>query len=360
MSIKHMSKGRKLIFLVLMIFTFTFIVVGCSGGNDQPASDKAADNGDTNEGSTSGNDSGSVERISIATGGTGGTYYPYGGTMADIINKNVQGIEAAAEVTGASVENARLLESGASQLALMMNDVVFKAINGEEPFKEKLGLRTLIEMYPNVQHVVTLKDSGIQTIEGLKGKKVSVGAPGSGTETMANGVLGAVGITYDDFEVFRLSFAENTQGLRDGVIDVGIWSVGAPTSSVMDLATTHDIEIINFSDSEVESVVSELPYYNKMELPAGSYEGQDEAVTTIAVWNTVGVHKDMPEETAYGIAKAIFENVDKLIQVYPGAKLTTPENLVNNAVAPLHPGVVRYLEEIDVEVPDRLIPSEMK
>ncbi len=337
-----MSKGRKFIFLILVISALTFIVAGCSGGT--PSEDE----------------SGSVERISIATGGTGGTYYPYGGSMADVINKNVQGIEAAAEVTGASVENARLLENGQTQLALMMNDVLFKATNGEEPFKGKLGLRTLFEMYPNVQHVVTLKDSGIQTIEGLKGNKVSVGAPGSGTESMAKGVLGSLGITYDAFEVLRLSFAENTQGLRDGVIDVGIWSVGAPTSSVMDLATTHDIRIINFSDSEVNKVVSALPYYNKMVLPAGTYQGQDEDVTTIAVWNTVAVNKDMPEETAYNIVKAIFEHVDTLIQVYPGAKLTTPENLVNNAVAPLHPGVIKYLEEINVEVPDRLIPPEMK
>ncbi|NLC76788.1 MAG: TAXI family TRAP transporter solute-binding subunit, partial [Clostridia bacterium] len=225
----HKRVMRNLLVLVLVLGLVGGLLTGC-GGNT----------------STGGQDSGQqqqsgpaqkVERISIATGGTGGTYYPYGAAMADIINKQIEGLEASAEVTGASVENARLLESGESALGLLMNDVVYMAVNGEGPFDQKLELRTLMVMYPNIMHLVGVNPDKAKSINDLKGLKVSVGAPGSGTETMSSEILGALNITYDDFNVFRLSFAENTQALRDGVIDVGIWSVGAPTSSIMDLVT---------------------------------------------------------------------------------------------------------------------------
>lgn len=301
-----------------------------------------------------------TEYISIGTGGTGGTYYPYGGAMASIINKHVEGFQATAEVTGASVENIRLLESGEAQLVMAMNDVVYHALNGKGAFEKPVEVRTLFEMYPNVFHAVTLKNSNIKTMQDLVGKKVSVGAPGSGTETMSNLVLDSLGISYDEFEVFRLSFSENTQGLKDGVIDVGIWSVGPPTSSIMDLATTHKIRILSFTDEEINKVTEKHPYYSSWKLEPGTYSGQEEEVITPAVWNTVVVHKDMSEETAYKLVKAIFENADELVDVYVGAKNTTPENTIKNAVAPLHPGVIKYFKELGLEVPDKLIPPEMK
>lgn len=303
---------------------------------------------------------GKVQRLSIATGSTGGTYYPYGGAMAGIINKHVQGVEATAEVTGASVENARLLDSNEAQIALMMNDVVYHAIKGEQAFNKPIELRTLFAMYPHFFHVVTLKDSKVNSMADLKGKKVSVGAPGSGTETMANQVLNALGLSYDQFQVFRLSFTENTEALRDKVIDVGIWSVGPPTSSIMDLATTHQIKLLSFSKEEMAKVHEKYPYYGEMKLEAGTYKGVDEEITAPSVWNSVMVHKNMSEDLAYKIVKAIFENKEEIVQVYSGAKYTTPENSIQNAVAPLHPGAVKYFKEIGLEVPQHLIPPEMK
>jgi TRAP transporter TAXI family solute receptor len=302
----------------------------------------------------------SKQRISIATGGTGGTYYPYGGAMASIINKYISNLDASAEVTGASVENSRLIESNESQLALVMDDVVYHALHGEGAFDHEIELRTLVEMYPHFFHIVVHEGSAIQTVEDLEGTKVSVGAPGSGTETMSQQVLEALGLTYDKFDVFRLSFTENTEGLRDRVIDAGIWSVGPPTASIMDLATTHDIRIINFTDEQLAAVQEKYPYYLTMKLDAGTYQGVDEELIAPSVWNSVVVGKNMPEEQAYEIVKALFEHKDELEQVYVGASWTTPENTIDYAIAPLHPGAIRYFKEIGLEVPDKLIPPEME
>lgn len=302
----------------------------------------------------------SKERISVATGGTGGTYYPYGGAVASIINKYVTGLEASAEVTGASVENSRLIESNESHLALVMDDVVYHALHGEGAFDHEIELRTLMEMYPHFLHIVVHEGSPIQSLDDLQGKKVSVGAPGSGTETMSQQVLDALGLTYDKFDVFRLSFTENTEGLRDRVIDAGIWSVGPPTASIMDLSTTHKIRILNFNDQQLAAVQEKYPYYLTMKLEGGTYQGVEGDLMAPSVWNSVVAGKNMPEEQAYQIVKAIFEHKDELEQVYVGASWTTPENTINFAIAPLHPGAVRYFQEIGLEVPDRLMPPEMK
>lgn len=306
--------------------------------------------------------SGKVEmsRISIASGGTGGTYYPYGGAVASIINKHVTGLDASTEVTGASVENCRLIESGEAQLALVMDDVVYHALHAEGAFDHEIELRTLLEMYPHFFHIAVHEGGPIKTLDDLQGKKISVGAPGSGTETMSNQVFDALGLTYDQFDVFRLSFTENTEALRDYVIDAGVWSVGPPTSSIMDLATTHKIRILDFSEQQLADIQEQYPYYLSMTLEGGTYQGVDDDLEAPSVWNSVVVNKDMPEEQAYEIVKAIFEHKDELVQVYVGASWTTPENTVDFAIAPLHPGVVRYFEETGLDVPDHLIPPEMK
>ena len=341
-------KRSKILFLlaIIALLAVTLVVAGCGGssGEEKGGSSEPA----------------KVERISVATGGTGGTYYPYGGALAGIINNKAENVEATAEVTGASVENARLIDSGEAQMGLLMNDVVYQAYKGENQFEKPIELRTFMGMYANVMHVVALDGCSAKSIADLKGLKVSVGAPGSGTENMANQVLDALGISYDAFKVFRLSFAENTEGLRDHVIDVGIWSVGAPTSSIMDLVTTHKICIIPFSDEELGKITAKYPYYNATTLPAGTYTGYDVAVKTPAVWNSVVVHKDMSEDLVYKLAKTVFENNADLVAVYAGAKESTPENTIASAVIPLHPGVIKYFKEKGIDIPDNLIPPEMK
>ncbi|MGB9920045.1 MAG: TAXI family TRAP transporter solute-binding subunit [Moorellales bacterium] len=270
------------------------------------------------------------------------------------------GVEATAEVTGASVENLRLVGNGDIQMGLAMDDAVYHALKGIQEFNAPIKVYTLFEMYPHFLHMVTLSGSSINSVYDLKGKRVSVGAPGSGTEVMSRQVLEALGITYNDFTVHRLSFTENTEALRDNVIDVGIWSVGPPTSSIMDLATTHKIKLIGLAKEDIEKVIAKHPYYYPMELPAGTYQGVDSPVAGVSVWNACVVSPELSEEMVYNIAKAVFEHVNELIAVYPGAKWTTPESTVKYATAPLHPGVVKYFREIGVQVPERLLPEKVK
>lgn len=287
-------------------------------------------------------------KISIGTGGTGGVYYPYGGTMAEIITKFVPGVQATAEVTAASVENVRLVAAKKVELGFAMNDTVYQAYVGEGKFKDaKLDcLRTVFQTYPHSYHVITLAKYPIYRIADIKGKRVSVGAPGSGTELKTSLVLPVLGITYNDIKVYRLSFEETARALKDGVIEVGIWSVAPPTSSVIDLATTHDIRIIPFTEEEVEKVQKAYPYYVRTVIPKGTYRGQKEDVLTLGVWTSVVCHKDLPEDLVYKITKAIFEHRDMLIQTHAIAQYTTPENSAKLSPIPIHPGALRYYKEL--------------
>lgn len=299
-----------------------------------------------------------TEFISIGTGGTGGVYYPYGGGVAELWNKYVKDVRAVAEVTGASVENIKLAHKAETVVGEVMGDVAFEAYNGKGRFDEKpQDVVGMFAMYQNVYHVVALKKSGINSLQDLKGKRISVGSPGSGTEYKSNLVLNALGIPYDSFDVKRLSFVENSNALKDGTIDVGIWSVGPPTSSIMDLSTTHEIKIIPFSDEEIQKVTAAYPYYSPAVLPKGMYTSVDEDVRTLSVWNVAICTRSLADDLVYELVKAVFEHQDYLIKVYPGAKDTTAENTVNFSPVPLHPGAIKYIEEKGITVPDRLRPT---
>jgi TRAP transporter TAXI family solute receptor len=298
--------------------------------------------------------------ISISTGGTGGVYYPYGGGLAEIFTRHVKGVKAVAEVTGASVENVKLAHSGETVIAEAMNDVSYQGYNGIGKFEGKpQKILAMFQMYPHHYHIVALKGKGINTIYDIKGKRVSVGAPGSGTEFKTNLVLQeALGIPYSSFKVFRLSFTENANALKDGTIDVGIWDVAAPTSSIMDLSMTRDIYIIPFSKEDIDKICKKFPFYSPFEMPAGIYKGQDKPVPNPSVWNTVACTASLDEELVYKLVKAVFENADYLQKIHPFAKYTTPENAVTHSVIPLHPGAVKYYKELGLTIPERLLPKQ--
>lgn len=299
---------------------------------------------------------GAAQKISIATGGTGGVYYPYGGGMAEIINEYVPGTDAVAEVTGASVENVRLVDKGESAIGLVMGDVAYQAYNGVGKFKDsKKNVAALFVMYPNQFHIVVPKGSDIKTVEDLKGKTVSVGAPGSGTAVMGEAVLATMGVGKGDFKPVFLSFNETAAALKDGTIDAGLWSVAPPTSSIMDLATTRAIRILSFSDADIARIRKEHPYYSRYEIPAGVYTGVDQPVPNPSVWNVAIVNRDMPDEEAYQIAKAIFDHQPELLKIHKAAQNTLPANAVKNAPIPLHPGAAKYLKEKGIDVPADLI-----
>ncbi len=298
------------------------------------------------------------EQLSIATGGTGGVYYPIGGGLAEIINNHVEGYSATAEVTGASVENMGLIANGDADLALVLADTAQQAHLGTGRFEGQQieATRALASIYANMIQIVVPADSEIQSLGDLAGKRVSVGAPGSGTEVNAQTLLAANDVSFDDFDAQRLNFNETADALANGDIDAGFWSVGAPTSSIMNLATINDIRILALTAEEIAAAREADPTFRELPLPAGMYEGQDGEVATLGVPNVLVVSSDMPDDLAYAITRAMFDNIADLQAVHPAANETTVEFTMDATPVPLHPGAIRYFEEAGATIPDSLRP----
>jgi uncharacterized protein len=298
------------------------------------------------------------EQLSIATGGTGGVYYPIGGGLAEIINRHVDGYSATAEVTGASVENMGLIAAGEADFALVLADTALQAFTGTGRF-EGQGMpetRAVGSVYANMVQIVAMADSGITSIADLRGKRVSVGAPGSGTEVNTATLLAANGITFDDFNAQRLNFNETADALRNGDIDAGFWSVGAPTSSILNLATTSGITMVPLSEAEIAAAIAADPTFAPLPLPAGMYTGVDTETPTVGVPNVLVVSAETPDDLVYEVTKAMFENIEELRAVHPAANETTVEFTMGATPVPLHPGAIRYYEEIGATIPDALRP----
>lgn len=298
------------------------------------------------------------EQLSIATGGTGGVYYPMGGGLAEIINRHVEGYSATAEVTGASVENMGLIASGDADFAIALADTVYQGYTGTGRFEgnQLADTRAVGSLYANMVQIVTLADSGITSIDDLKGKRVSVGAPGSGTEVNAQTILSSNGISFDDFDAQRLNFNETADALKNGDIDAGFWSVGAPTSSILNLATTNDIHVIALSADQVAKAHEAEAVMTGLSLPGGIYQGVADAVSTVGVPNVLVVSAETSDDLVYAVTKAMFENIAELRAVHPAANETTVEFTMAATPIPLHPGAIRYYEEIGATIPDALRP----
>ena len=295
--------------------------------------------------------------VSIGTGGTGGIYYPYGGGVAEIWTKYVKDVRAVAEVTGASVENVKLAHKGETVIGEVMGDVAVAGYQGLSKFKgKKHDILSMAIMYPNLLQVVTLKKSGITNIEQIKDKKISSGSPGSGTNFMAETVFKALGIPLDSYKDSRLSFTETANALRDGTIEVGVWSVGPGTSSILDLATTHEIHILTFTPEQQEKILAANKEYSAVDLAGGVYRGVDSPVPTIGVWNVMICQASLDADMVYNLVKALYEHQEYLIKIHPSASYTTAENAVKYSPIPLHPGTVKYLKEKGIQVPAGLMP----
>lgn len=295
--------------------------------------------------------------ISIGTGGTGGIYYPYGGGVAEIWNKYVKDVRAVAEVTGASVENVKLADKGETVIGEVMGDVAVAGYKGLSKFKgQKQSILSMAIMYPNLLQVVTLKKSGITNIEQIKGKKISSGSPGSGTNFMAETVFKALGIPLDSYSDSRLSFTESANALRDGTIEVGVWSVGPGTSSILDLATTHDIHIISFTPEQRKKILAANTEYSEVDLAGGVYKGVDAPVHTIGVWNVMICQASLDTNLVYELVKALYEHNADLVKIHPSAAYTTAENAVKYSPIALHPGTIKYIKEKGITVPPQMMP----
>jgi TRAP transporter TAXI family solute receptor len=293
--------------------------------------------------------------IAIATGGTGGVYYPLGGGMANVLTKYVPGAAATARVTGGSVDNLKLIGSKQSEVALVMVDAALDALRGEDKFKgNKVEVRTLMVLYPNRMHVVTVEGKGIEKMSDLKGKRVSTGSPGSATEVMAFRVIEGAGLDKDkDMRRERLGVAESTNAIKDGKIDAYFWVGGLPTAAVTDLAASPNIKIKLIDHTEVVDKMNAKygSLYTTGVIPAKTYPGQDKDNKISVVQNILVANADMPDKVAYDIVKTFIEKQAELVAVHGEAKSITLENQApKNSPIPWHPGAVKYLSEKGVKM----------
>ena len=295
-----------------------------------------------------------TNRISITTGGTGGVYYPMGGGMANILSKYVPGMSATAEVTGGSVDNLKLIGAGKSEVGFIMADAGWDAYQGLDKFKDgKVNARTLMVLYPNKMHIVSVEGAGINKLSDLKGKRVSTGSPGSGTEIMAFRVMEAAGIDgKKDIKQERLGAAESVNAIKDRKIDAFFWVGGVPTAAVTDLAATPGIKLKLIDHDEVVDAMNKKygPLYVKSVIPAGSYPGQDKPNTEVDVWNILVASDKMSDQMAYNIVKTVFEKKPELVAVHSEAKNIELKSQNLGSPIPFHPGAKKYLEEQGVKV----------
>ncbi|QAA93669.1 TAXI family TRAP transporter solute-binding subunit [Pollutimonas thiosulfatoxidans] len=288
--------------------------------------------------------------VNILTGGQSGVYYPLGVALSQVYAKSIPNVKATAQVTKASAENMNLLQAGRGELALALADTVSDAWKGSEAagFPKKLDkLRGLSATYNNYVQIVANADSGIRSLADLKGKRISVGAARSGTELNARAVFKAAGITYDDLaKVEYLPFGESVELMKNRQLDATLQSAGLGVSSIRDLATSVDIVVIPVPADVIEKIGDAA--YQPSKIPANTYEGQSEDIPTAAIPNFLVTHSDVPEELAYQMTKALYDNLDTLYAAHNAAKAIKLENAVKGMPVPLHPGAERYYREAGI------------
>ena len=297
-------------------------------------------------GSDGGSASGGKQFLNIATGGTAGTYYPLGGALAELLNQNIKGMNASAQSTGASVANVNMLKDGSVDLAFIQNDIAYYAANGKEMFKDNKmeNLRGIAALYPETVQFVTTQDKGIKSIADLKGKKVAVGASGSGAEANARQILGAYGITYDDIDVQYLSFGEAADALKDGNVDVGVVVAGFPTAAIQDLAANKSAAIVNIDAEHADKLIKQYPYFTKITVPKGTYPGQEEDVNPVAVKCVIVTTDKLSDDLGEQIVKAIYEHLDRMKAAHAVGKYITKDTALEGMSIKMNPGAEKYLK----------------
>ena len=292
-------------------------------------------------------------RLSIATGGTGGVYYPYGGGIAKVISDHLDGVEATAEVTAGTVDNLKFLANRSVDLAFGLADSIDDAANQRGTFATfgNVPMRAVAVLYDNYNHIISTTDSGINTVADLNGHVVSTGAPGSGTEVSAFRILQAAGVNPDtDITKQSLSAAESVDAVKDGKIDAFFFSGGIPTGAILDLASTpgRTIKVIPNGEtlSDLQNQFGSLVYHNSP-IPQSIYPGMESTVTVVAVSNILVVHPDLDDALAYDITRVLFENNGELAAVHPMAEILNLESATVGSPIPFHDGAIQYYRDRD-------------
>ena len=309
------------------------------GGTDGPTDGAATDGGAGD---------GEPTRLTIATGGTGGVYFPLGGGLAQELSENIDGVEATAQETSASVDNMLLIGTGDADVAFVLGDTAADAVEGRTDDFEgnPIDACTLGILYSNFTQLVTTPDSGITSVDDLRDQRVSLGAPGSGTEVIALRILEAAGIDPDaDIQRSQLLVDETVDGLRDGTIDAGFWSGGLPTGALVELASAGELALVPTAEYATDMAGQYGEFYLEQDIPAGTYDGVDEAVPTVVVPNVLVVNNSMSEDLQRQITEVVFEQKDDLVDVHPAAEEFDAATAGDVAFIDVCPGAQAYYDE---------------
>jgi len=290
-----MIKNFKNLFVAVMVLVLGTTLAGCGSSNNAAQE----------------------QYLHMATGNTSGTYYPIGGAISEVLNQNIKNMHSSVQSTSGSVANVQFLADGAVELAIVQNDIAYYAVNGEEMFKDQNKykfdtLRGITALYPESCQFVVLESSGINSIADLKGKKVVVGAEGSGAEANARQILEIYGLTYNDIEPQFLSFSVGAKALSEGTVDAAFLTAGFPTNAVQYAASQNKIKLLPIDDAHFVGLSEKYPFYKKITIPKGTYSGVDQDVQTVSVMALLVCNDRVSNDTAYQVAKTIYEHIDKI------------------------------------------------
>lgn len=291
------------------------------------------------------------EFIIIATGGTAGAYYPLGGALANIYN-HIDGLIANSQATGASAENIGLVAGNEAEIGFVQNDVAYYAYNGIEIFEKKepiTNIRGMSVLYPEMIQIIATESSGIKSVEDLRGKRIAVGAPGSGVEVNVRQILKVHGMTYDDIKPDFLSFSEAADQLKNKQIDGAFLTAALPTSGVTEVTQTAKINVIPIAEDKIQKLQEEYPFYTGTVVPKGTYKGNDEDVPGVAVMAMLIAPAELDEELAYQLTKNLYERKDIIEKSHGRGKDITLEGALKGMPIEVHPGAKRYYDEMGIE-----------
>lgn len=326
---------KRLLFVLALVLTTTLAACGGDGGSE--------------EASGSGESGSESESIVFGTGGTSGTYYPIGGALKPVFEESDSIDNVTVESTGASVANIQNIEDSLNQMAIIMSDVGYDAIEGQGQFDgNAVDVQAMAGMYQNVVQVVALKDSGISSIEDLEGKKVGVGKVGSGVEQSAKKVLEAVDLTYDDLsKVTHTGYADSVQEMKNGNLDAAFFTSGVPNSNITDLMQQTDINFVEIKGDTAESLMEKYPFYKANTIEAGDEARYDleEAVETVGIQNMIIVSPDLSEDVVYDMTKRYYEYLGTEEVSVGALKQLGRDEIAKGLIAPLHPGAKKFYEE---------------
>ena len=282
--------------------------------------------------------------INIASGGTGGTYYPLAGAMANIWQDNIKGLNASAQTSGASVANVNLLREDKADIIFVQNDIAYYAFNGTEMFKDAAvsKIRGMASLYPETCQIIVLADSEISTLAGLRGKRIAVGAAGSGAEANARQILNAAGLGYSDILPQYLSFNEASSNLKDGNIDAAFVTAGHPTAAIQDIAATRNIRLLPIDNGTINKLMTLYPFYSKTIVPAGTYRGVDQSAQTVAVQAMLAISSRLEATTVEKMLQSLFANNDRLIAAHRAGIMINLETAREGMSLPLHEGAEKF------------------